>query len=341
MEEMMIQQAMPPGWNTGVDEAMSAFADLFAARVTGQERELYTIVSERGTMPAKVAGKMMHDAVDPRDFPAVGDWVAADVREDLAIIHAILPRHSVLERKSAGMTSAGQVLAANVDVVFICMSLNENFNLRRLERYLAVVWASGATPCVVLTKADLADNPASAEYEAGVVAPGVDVILASDRSDTGYAGISARMRPGRTHVFIGSSGVGKSTIVNHLMETDVMATADIGKADKGRHTTTSRQLFVTPGGAIVIDTPGMRELQLDEADFDDAFADIEELAGECRFNDCTHASEPDCAVKEAIRSGRLSEKRLDNYRRMQREVAHQESRARAQERALKKKLERR
>jgi len=336
MEEMMNQHEMPPGYHDGIGQAMAQYAGLASARVTGQERDLYAIVSEQGTHPARVAGKMMHEATGPCDFPAVGDWVAADFTGDLAVIHAVLPRKSVLERKSAGLTSAGQILAANVDTVFICMSLNENYNLRRLERYLTVVWASGATPCVVLTKADLAEDTASAELEVGSVAPGVDILFATDRGQGGYAQIDARLEPGRTYAFIGSSGVGKSTIVNHLMETSVMATSDVGKDDKGRHTTTSRELFVTPSGAIVIDTPGMRELQIDAADFETAFADIEELAAGCKFNDCTHTSEPHCAVKDAIREGRLPAERMENYAKMLKEVAHQERKARMQQVAIAK-----
>ncbi|MFA5007333.1 MAG: ribosome small subunit-dependent GTPase A [Candidatus Izemoplasmatales bacterium] len=320
-----------PGWTEQVARAAAAYSELSAARVSGQERDLYTIISEQGTLPAKVSGKMIHQSAGPADFPAVGDWVAVDVKDGFAVIQAILPRKSVLERKSAGMTSAGQIIASNVDVVFICMSTNENYNLRRLERYLAVVWASGAEPCVVLTKTDLADDVASAVAEVMAVAPGVEILTATDRTGEGYADIDRRMRPGRTCAFVGSSGVGKSTIVNHLMDTAVMATQDVGKDDKGHHTTTSRQLFVTPAGAIVIDTPGMRELQIDVADFDSAFADIEELAASCRFGDCTHESEPHCAVKAAIADGRLPAERMENYRKMQREAAHQERKAKTAE----------
>ncbi len=319
----------------GLDEptriAASAYDGLFAARVTEQQRDLYTIVSETGTLPARVAGKMMHEATGPCDFPAVGDWVVVDYAGDFAVIHAMLPRHSVLERKSAGTTSAGQIIAANVDVVFICMSLNENYNLRRLERYLTVVWASGAMPCVVLTKTDLCENTAAAEYEVGATAPGVEILFCTDHDENGFAAIDQAMKPGKTYAFIGSSGVGKSTIVNHLMAEDVMSTYDVGKEDRGRHTTTAREMFVTPSGAIVIDTPGMREMGIDAADFGRSFSDIEELASECKFNDCTHTKEPDCAVKAAIRDGRLPAERMGNYQKMLKEQAHQERKAKEAE----------
>jgi len=324
---------LPPGPNASVRAA--AMQDgLCVARVSGQERDLYTIVSDHGTMPAKVAGKLMHQATGPLDFPAVGDWVAADTSGDVAVIRAVLPRKSVLERKSAGVTSAGQIIASNVDVVFICMSMNENYNLRRLERYLSVVWASGAEPCVLLTKRDLSLDPGRYETEVGLIALGADVLVVTDKGEDGYAAIERKMAAGRTYAFVGSSGVGKSTIVNHLMDAAVMATSDIGKADKGHHTTTTRQLFATPAGAFVIDTPGMRELQLDAVDFDSAFADIETLAARCKFNDCTHGGEPRCAVREAIEDGRLSAERMENYRKMQKEADHQERKAKAAEIAI-------
>lgn len=331
MEEPITLNQRIPGWTDAVARAAEAYPGLSVARVSGQERDLYAIISDQGTLPAKVSGKLMHLSAGPADFPAVGDWVAVDRKDDFAVIQAVLPRHSVLERKSAGLTSAGQIIASNVDVVFVCMSTNENFNLRRLERYLAVVWASGAEPCVVLTKTDLSDDVDTAVAEVMGVAPGVEILTATDRIGDGFADLDRRMRPGRTYAFVGSSGVGKSTIVNHLMDASVMATQDVGKDDKGHHTTTSRQLFVTPAGAIVIDTPGMRELQIDAADFDSAFADIEELAANCKFNDCTHASEPQCAVRAAIAEGRLPAERMENYRKMQREAAHQERKAKTAE----------
>jgi len=326
----MNQNHLPPGPNASVRAAVERDGRC-VARVSGQERDLYAIVSNLGTMPARVAGKLMHQSTGPLDFPAVGDWVAADTSGDFAVIHAVLPRTSVLERKSAGVTSAGQIIACNIDVVFICMSMNENYSLRRLERYLSIVWASGAEPCVLLTKSDLCDDPARYESEAGAVAPGAAVAVVTDRGEDGYAAVERKMTPGRTYAFIGSSGVGKSTIMNHLMEQSVMATAGLGKNDKGHHTTTTRQLFTTPSGAFVIDTPGMRELQLDMVDFDSAFADIETLAAACKFNDCTHNGEPHCAVRAAIEEGRLPAERMENYRKMQRETEHLERKARTAE----------
>ncbi len=326
----MNQHASIPGPNAAVRAAVERDG-LRVARVSGQERDLYAIVSDQGTMPARVAGKLLHQSTGPLDFPAVGDWVAADTSGDFAVIHAVLPRKSILERKSAGVTSAGQIIACNVDVVFICMSMNENYSLRRLERYLSIVWASGAEPCVLLTKSDLCDDPAGYADEVGAVAPGADVEVVTDKSEDGYAAVERKMIPGRTYAFVGSSGVGKSTIVNHLMQRAVMATSGLGKNDKGHHTTTTRQLFATPSGAFVIDTPGMRELQLDAVDFDSAFADIETLAALCKFNDCRHESEPQCAVRAAIAEGRLPAERMENYRKMQKETEHLERKARTAE----------
>jgi ribosome biogenesis GTPase len=315
----------------GLDErtrnAASAFDGLFVARVTGQHRDLYQIVTKKGTMPAKVTGKMMFSAVNPTEFPTVGDWVMATQNQGSGTIHHVLPRKSSFERKSAGTTSEGQIIASNVDVIFICMSLNENFNLRRLERYLSIAWSSKALPCVVLTKTDLTANLPFLLSQVESVTFGCGILACSDLGTDGYAEIDNYLKPGLTYAFIGSSGVGKSTIINHLMGETVMTTREIGHEDKGRHTTTGREMFLTPSGAIVIDTPGMRELQIDQADFGQSFADIETLAADCKFSDCTHTAEPHCAVREAIDAGILPAARLQNFLKMQKELAHEESKA--------------
>jgi len=315
----------------GFDEragfALSGSDGLFPARVAEQQKDLYHVVSEFGLLTARVTGKFQYCAQGPIDFPAVGDWVLVEPHENTAMIHRVLPRRSVLERKSAGTTSDGQIIASNIDVIFICMSMNENFNLRRLERYLAMAWSSGAMPCVVLTKSDLTEDHRRFFRETSATAIGVDILECSDVAAEGYAELDHYLKPGKTYAFIGSSGVGKSTIVNHLMAENVMETRAVGQEDKGRHTTTARELFLTPLGAIVIDTPGMREIQLENADFSQSFSDIDELAKQCKFSDCTHTSEPHCAVKLAVEEGTIPFERLRNFRKMQRELAYQEQRA--------------
>lgn len=306
------------------------------ALVIEQQRDLYKIVFQNEECLAKVSGKMIYQALTPKAFPSVGDWVMVENANDMAIIHAVLNRKSILERKSAGLTSDAQIIATNIDIIFICMSLNENFNLRRLERYLAVCWNSGAIPVIVLTKADLTsklDQMAHSVYE---IAFGVDVLFTSEYVEPYFKQIDEYIKKGMTYAFIGSSGVGKSTIVNHLLKRDIQRTEYIGDHDRGRHTTTSRGLYITDEGAIIIDTPGMRELQLDEADLETTFEDVESLGKMCKFNDCTHSGEPGCAVNEAIMDGTLAPERLNNYRKLQKEFEYQKLRALRKERKMNK-----
>ena len=261
------------------------------------------------------------------DYPAVGDWVLVDRTDGEhgnAIIHRVLTRQSCFERKAAGTGAERQVVAANIDTVFICMSLNNDYNLRRAERYLAIAWESGALPVVVLTKADLCSDLKLKLSELAVVAIGVEIVVTSSMSEDGYNGIRKYLTKGKTVAFIGSSGVGKSTLINRLLGTEVLATREIRADDKGRHATTHRQLLVLPEGGVVIDTPGMRELQLAGADLEKSFADIEELAAECYFRDCQHGSEPKCAVRQAIAEGRLATGRFENYLKLQRELVFEE-----------------
>ncbi|MCK7486613.1 MAG: ribosome small subunit-dependent GTPase A [Bacillus subtilis] len=296
---------------------------LRVARVSGQERDLYDRLGTRNH-----AGQSRRQTDAPIDGTA-----RLPRRRRLGRRGHVgrLRRHPrgapAQERSANGRAPArrppGRSSPATSTSSSSACRLNENYNLRRLERYLSIVWASGAEPCVLLTKSDLADDPARYEAEVGMVAPGADVLVVTDKGEDGYAAVERKMAPGFTYAFVGSSGVGKSTIVNHLMDLSVMATAGLGKGDKGHHTTTSRQLFATPSGAYVIDTPGMRELQLDLVDFDAAFADVETLAAACKFNDCTHNNEPHCAVRAAIEDGRLPAERMENYRKMQKEAEHQ------------------
>ncbi len=307
-------------------KAASSYDGLFLARVINQQKNLYVIISELNTFQAKVTGKMMYNSLSPVDYPTVGDWVMVDLTEEIAVIHNVLPRKSAFERKAAGSTSMGQLIASNIDVVFICMSLNENYNLRRLERYLSVAWSSKAYPCVLLTKADLTDQIEFYINEVEQVSFGADLIVCSSEIKDGFDNLEKYLKPGKTYAFIGSSGVGKSTIVNYLMDDNVMDTFSIGYKDRGRHITSSKELFVSSSGSIVIDTPGMRELGLDSGDFSMSFSDIETLSRECKFKDCRHESEPGCAVKNAISNGTIARERLANYFKMKKEFAHEQRR---------------
>lgn len=299
------------------------------ARVTGQHRNLYKVVTKSGFYQAQVSGKLNHESEMPSDFPAVGDWVLISKEPDLAIIHQILTRKSVLSRENSGNGQTGQIIASNIDVVFICMSLNDNFNVHRVERYLTIAWDSGALPVVVLTKADLCSDLADKLEALEDVCLGVDVIISSVTDKQGYDELLSFTTRNRTVAFVGSSGVGKSTLINWLIGSDVLATKEIRVADdKGRHTTTSRELLTLPNGGVVIDTPGMRELQIYLGDLTRTFSDIEQLAQACKFRNCTHQSEPGCAVKLAISNGELVQDRLDSYFKLKREMSYDDMNAR-------------
>jgi ribosome biogenesis GTPase len=308
------------------EQEAALYEGLFAARVSQQHRSMYRIIGEAGELNAVVSGKLAYRADGPPAFPAVGDFVMAD-RQDAnggsAVIHRVLRRKSVFTRKAAGTANEEQVIAANIDTVFICMSLNADFNLRRTERYLTIAWDSQAKPVIVLTKSDLCDDLERRLDEISSAAPGVDVTVCSSENADGLDAVKTYILPGETIAFIGSSGAGKSTLINRLLGEDLLAAKPIrGSDDRGRHTTTHRQLILLPDGGIVIDTPGMRDLSPYSGDLSKAFGDIEELSRLCRYSDCSHTSEPGCAVRQAIQSGTLSEKRFENYLKLQREIAY-------------------
>ncbi len=300
------------------------------ARVITQEKGFYRISDGSEERLAEVSGKYRHEAQTPSDYPAVGDYVVASWPDDgsNSIIETLFPRKSAFVRKAAGTDGSEQIVAANIDTVFVCMSLNNDFNIRRLERYIATAWDSGAMPVVVLTKSDLCDDLASKLIEVESAAMGVDVVTVSSLNDNIDA-VQGYLNPGKTIAFLGSSGVGKSTLINKLLGEDVLATAGLRNDDKGRHTTTHRELIELPNGAFVIDTPGMRELGMweNESGIETAFADIEKLAEQCRFSDCSHGSEPGCAIRRAIQDGSLDEDRWNSYLKLRTENAYSEDSA--------------
>jgi ribosome biogenesis GTPase / thiamine phosphate phosphatase len=293
------------------------------ARVAVQHRGgEYDVYTELGELRVRLPGRLLHGGISA----AVGDWVALDGET----IKAVLPRRTAIVRNAAGLETESQVLAVNVDVAFLVSSLGPDLEPRRLERYLAAVWESGASPVVVLTKADLHDDAAEQALVAADVAVGVPVHVISAVTGEGCDEVAAYLQPGVTAVLLGSSGVGKSTLLNWLAGAELLRTQPIREDDgSGRHTTSHRELVVLPGGGLLIDTPGLRELQLWEtggAGFDEAFSDVEELAADCRFSDCSHTSEPGCAVHAAVDDGTLELDRLRSYRKLQSELLRQAAR---------------
>jgi ribosome biogenesis GTPase / thiamine phosphate phosphatase len=323
------QELAALGWSPSRAEEFvpHAAAGCVPARVAAQHRGAYVVHGEDGDRPAEVAGQLLHAALGAADLPAVGDWVA--VRDEsgaaAATIHAVLPRRTSFSRKAAG-EAAEQVVAANVDVVFLVGAFGPDLNVRRLERYLAAGWDSGADPVVVLNKSDLADDLAGETAEVEAVAFGVPVHAVSAANGTGLDGLAPYLEGNRTVALLGSSGVGKSSLVNRLVGSERQDVAALRADGRGRHTTTHRELIPLPGGGLVLDTPGMREIGLWEASdgVDRTFADVTELAAACRFRNCAHDGEPGCAVLTAVDEGRLPAERLESYRKLLRELRHLE-----------------
>ncbi len=315
------------GWTQPFKRAFDALAagTLLPARVAAQYTHLYRVWTEEADLLASVAGRFRIDAETSADFPVVGDWVAVAARpaEGSATIEAILPRRSRFVRKVAGDHLQEQVVAANVDTVFLVCGLDGDFNPRRIERALVLARESGASPVVILSKADVCAEVATRIAEVEGLAAGVPVHAVSCRSGAGLADFEHHLRPASTVALLGSSGVGKSTLINTLLGEDRLKTQEVRRQDsRGRHTTSHRELFLLPSGALMIDTPGIRELQLwsEGAAVRDTFDEIAELAASCAFRDCRHQTEPGCAVVAAVGDGRLAEDRLLSYRKLQAEV---------------------
>jgi len=302
--------------------------EMVPGRIIGDFGSKYRVMTEQGEVWGELAGKLRHELADSGEYPAIGDWVVTFLPDgaEQAIIHSVLPRSSVISRQAAGNVRAEQIIAANVDTLFLVSALNDDYNVRRMERYLIMAWNSGATPVILLTKADLCPDAELKIAEMERAAPGVAVHAVSALLDSGREALVSYTGSGQTVALTGSSGCGKSTLVNWLCGKTIQRTQDVREGDsRGRHTTTHRELFVMPSGGIIVDTPGMRELQLwsGEGGLDLAFGDVTLLAADCRYSDCRHEHEEGCAVLEAVRSGELEEKRLLNYRKTQKELQYQ------------------
>ncbi|WP_420489096.1 ribosome small subunit-dependent GTPase A [Neobacillus vireti] len=307
--------------------------EMIIGRVALEHKHMYRVWTEHGDLLCEVSGKFNFEALSREDYPAVGDWVMLKprVEEGKGTIFSVMPRFSKFSRKSAGRTAEEQIVAANVDSVFLVNSLNDDLNLRRIERYLLLTWESGANPIIVLSKADLCENLEEKLGEVEAIAfGGVPVIAISAELKTGIEKLEPYLQPGKTIALLGSSGVGKSTLTNLLLGDQKQVVKEIREGDdKGRHTTTHRELIQLPNGSVLIDTPGMRELQLWESSegLTETFSDIDELAENCRFRDCKHQDEPGCAVVSAIEEGILPAGRLTSYNKLQKELAYIERKA--------------
>lgn len=328
------------GYTTEIEERFNGeFENGTPARVVDEGRGIYKVISNTGKITAKLSGKFGYETENKEDFPAVGDWVNIEELDGLAVIHGVMERKSCVMRKAAGNRFDKQIIASNIDILFICTSMNEDFNLRRIERYVSMGYESGATPIIVVTKADLCEDKESYIEDLNICAPGTEVAFVSSVKEDGIEEIKKYLKTGTTIALTGSSGVGKSTLINRILNKELQDTGDIREDGKGRHTTTSRNVIVSEDGVILIDTPGMRELCiLDYSDgISESFEEIEEYAKECRFSNCEHKNEPGCAVRKAIETGEIDEDRLTSYNSLKREAKFLEKKLKVKERMAKNK----
>jgi ribosome biogenesis GTPase len=313
----------------------AGFGDFLVARVVSESRGAYKVRNERGEYLAKITGKQMFNAASREDYPAVGDWVAIEeTSEGVAVIRGIIPRATIFKRKIGDKNRFGekdsvQVIATNIDVAFVVESVDRDFNLNRLERYFAIAEAGGVRPVVVLNKVDLisAEDLAKKTLEFEKRFPKVDVVLTSTLSGEGLSSLRGHLEAGKTYCFLGSSGVGKSSLINKLFNEDLIKTGEVSLySDRGRHTTTSRQMYFLNSGAIVIDNPGIREVGMTDVSsgVESVFDEILVLAKKCKYSDCAHVNEPGCAVLRAVKSGKLNEQKYSNYLNLKKETGYYE-----------------
>ncbi|MFC1872566.1 ribosome small subunit-dependent GTPase A [Chloroflexota bacterium] len=335
MNEDTLQLLIELGWNSFFQEHFQSMKVLGSvpARVISESKGSYQVHGEYGELTAKISGKMRYHAVAENQYPAVGDWVIIKplVVERKSTIHAILPRKSKFSRKIAGERTEEQVVSANVDTIFIVCGLDggRNFNLRRIERYLILARSSGAIPVIILNKVDLSPDVDVFVQDVEAIAPGISILPVSAKERIGLDELRNYLARGNTIAFIGSSGVGKSALINALLGIDKQKIGEVREDDRmGRHTTTRRELILLPSGGMVIDTPGMREIKIwaGDDDLQDVFSDVEMLAPKCRFSECSHNVEPGCAVRAAIDHGDLDPARLESYRKLQNELGYLASR---------------
>lgn len=337
------------GWDSFFIQHFEQFRNegFSPARIACEQRQIYLIYTERGELSAEVSGKFRHNTLSRYDFPAVGDWVAVKIRaeEGRATIHAILPRKSHFSRKTAGELTEEQVIAANIDTLFLVNGLDRDFNLRRIERYLTLAWDSGANPVIVLNKADLCRNIEERMSAVESIAFGIPLYSVSAIKNQGLDALRKYISRGKTIALLGSSGVGKSTIINSLLGVNRQSVNHVReKNGRGRHITSFRELILVPTGGMIIDNPGMRELQLwtEEDGLQASFEDIEELAQKCRFRNCQHEHEPGCAVRKALEMGELDSKRFQNYLKLKKEyhylIARKDQKARLAEKTRWKRI---
>ncbi|EMG36742.1 ribosome small subunit-dependent GTPase A [Desulfocurvibacter africanus PCS] len=322
------------GWSQVFESLFLSLNDptLVPARVAAVDRGRWTLLGPDLAVSATLSGRLSNQTLNAEDLPVVGDWVAARVEGGSAMIEHVLPRRTSLMRKAAGRAQRAQPLCANIDLVIVTSALDAKVSPNRVERTLALVWDGGAVPLVVLTKADLAPDAEEIADELRARLLGVDVVATSSRAEDGLDALRPYLQPGRTVVFLGASGAGKSSLVNRILGQEHQATGEVRADDaRGRHVTTRRELFIAPAGAIVVDTPGLRELGLwgAEEGLDAVFADIAALALECRFRDCGHGDEPGCAVVRAVGQGQIAPDRLEHYLRLRAELASSRERLEA------------